>query len=328
MGGGHACLRTLPHCGLEPCHGSPHATPNPFPFEFNVATTALVIIDMQRDFIEPGGFGETLGNDVSLLSAIVPACRACAGRLARRGRPGGAHARVARGRPVGLPAGQAQPRQPRLRIGDVGPMGRILVAGEPGNQIIPALAPVPGEIVIDKPGKGAFYATPLHEPVAAGRRDAPAVHGRDHRGLRADQHARGQRPRLRLPAAGGLHRELLSRPSRRRRWKCCAPRAPSWAGRHPARPRLQAGADKVPMRAHHPTRPASAPHRSRADEVYAQLKQDVAEFKLVPGDRFTENELCERLGVSAHAGAPGAVSPAAGGLCGGAVPQRLARAAV
>ena len=128
-----------------------------------LAHTALVIIDMQRDFIEPGGFGETLGNDVSLLSAIVPACQ----RVLAAWRAAGGlvvHTREAhRGRPVGLPAGQAQPRQPEPAHRRRGPMGRILVAGEPGNQIIPALAPVSGEIVIDKPGKGAFYATPLHE---------------------------------------------------------------------------------------------------------------------------------------------------------------------
>jgi nicotinamidase-related amidase len=134
---------------------------NPFPYDFEVKTTALVIIDMQRDFIEPGGFGETLGNDVSLLSAIVPACRRV---LAAWRGVGGlvVHTREAHAADLSdCPPAKRNRGNPSLRIGDVGPMGRILVAGEPGNQIIPALAPVPGEIVIDKPGKGAFYATPL-----------------------------------------------------------------------------------------------------------------------------------------------------------------------
>ncbi|MEX1166464.1 MAG: isochorismatase family cysteine hydrolase [Hydrogenophaga sp.] len=135
----------------------------PFPYPFDLAHSALVIIDMQRDFIEPGGFGESLGNNVALLSAIVPVCQAvlCAWREA-----GGlvVHTREAH-RPdlSDCPPAKRQRGQPTLRIGDEGPMGRILVAGEPGNQIVPALAPVEGEIVIDKPGKGAFYATGLHE---------------------------------------------------------------------------------------------------------------------------------------------------------------------
>lgn len=136
---------------------------NPFPFAFALPHTALVIIDMQRDFIEPGGFGETLGNDVSLLSAIVPACAAV---LAAWRNAGGlvVHTRESH-RPdlADCPPAKRDRGNPHLRIGDVGPMGRILVAGEPGNQIIDALAPVAGETVIDKPGKGAFYATPLHE---------------------------------------------------------------------------------------------------------------------------------------------------------------------
>lgn len=135
----------------------------PFPYTFDLAHTALVIIDMQRDFIEPGGFGETLGNDVSLLSAIVPACRAVL--QAWRGAGGlVVHTREAH-RPdlSDCPPAKRERGNPALRIGDEGPMGRILVAGEPGNQIIPELAPVNGEIVIDKPGKGAFYATGLHE---------------------------------------------------------------------------------------------------------------------------------------------------------------------
>jgi nicotinamidase-related amidase len=135
----------------------------PFPFTFEVATTALVIIDMQRDFIEPGGFGETLGNNVALLAAIVPASQAVL--LAWR-KAGGlvVHTREAHEADLSdCPPAKRERGNPSLRIGDEGPMGRILVKGEPGNQIIPELAPLPFEIVIDKPGKGAFYATPLSD---------------------------------------------------------------------------------------------------------------------------------------------------------------------
>lgn len=136
---------------------------NPFPYEFDVAKTALVLIDMQRDFIEPGGFGETLGNDVSLLEAIVPATK----EALRAWRQAGGlvvHTREAHAADLSdCPPAKRNRGNPTLRIGDEGPMGRILVAGEPGNQIIEALAPIDGEIVIDKPGKGAFHATGLHE---------------------------------------------------------------------------------------------------------------------------------------------------------------------
>ncbi|MBX3654262.1 MAG: cysteine hydrolase [Ramlibacter sp.] len=138
-----------------------HVQAQPFAYPFDLAHTALVIIDMQRDFIEPGGFGQTLGNDVSLLSAIVPACQAVLGAWRRAGGLV-VHTREAH-RPdlSDCPPAKRDRGNPSLRIGDLGPMGRILVAGEPGNQIIAELAPVPGEVVIDKPGKGAFHATPL-----------------------------------------------------------------------------------------------------------------------------------------------------------------------
>jgi biuret amidohydrolase len=136
---------------------------NPFPYEFNLAHTALVIIDMQRDFVEPGGFGESLGNDVSLLQAIIPACE----RVLQAWRAGGGlvvHTRESHRIDLSdCPPAKRNRGNPSLRIGDEGPMGRILVAGEPGSQIIPELAPIAGEIVIDKPGKGAFYATPLQD---------------------------------------------------------------------------------------------------------------------------------------------------------------------
>src|SRR5580765_4404372 len=133
----------------------------PFAFDFDIGTTALVIIDMQKDFVEPGGFGESLGNDVSLLQAIIPASQS----VLHAWRANGGlvvHTREAH-RPdlADCPPAKRNRGNPSLRIGDAGPMGRILIAGEPGNQIIEALAPVDGEIVIDKPGKGAFYATEL-----------------------------------------------------------------------------------------------------------------------------------------------------------------------
>ena len=114
----------------------------PFPYDFDPKSTALVLIDMQRDFIEPGGFGETLGNDVSLLEAIVPATQ----RVLAAWRGAGGlvvHTREAH-RPdlSDCPPAKRNRGNPTLRIGDEGPMGRILVAGEPGNQIIEALAPV------------------------------------------------------------------------------------------------------------------------------------------------------------------------------------------
>lgn len=139
----------------------------PFPYDFDLQKTALVLIDMQRDFIEPGGFGDTLGNDVSLLEAIVPATKVV---LDTWREAGGlvVHTRESHHPDLSdCPPAKLNRGNPTLRIGDEGPMGRILVRGELGNQIIDALAPIAGEWVIDKPGKGMFYATGLHEKLQA-----------------------------------------------------------------------------------------------------------------------------------------------------------------
>jgi len=135
----------------------------PFAFEFDPKTTALIVIDMQRDFIEPGGFGETLGNDVSLLQAIVPTTARLLAICRARGIPV-IHTRECHKPDLSdLPAAKRDRGAPSLRIGDPGPMGRILVAGEDGADIIPEVYPIAGELVIDKPGKGAFYATNLSD---------------------------------------------------------------------------------------------------------------------------------------------------------------------
>jgi nicotinamidase-related amidase len=133
----------------------------PEPLAVDTARMALVIIDMQRDFLEPGGFGAALGNDVSrLASAVGP----CAQMLATARRAGILVIHTREGHRPDLtdaPRIKVERGDPALRIGAPGPMGRILVRGEPGHDIIPELCPVPGEPVIDKPGKGAFYQTDL-----------------------------------------------------------------------------------------------------------------------------------------------------------------------
>ena len=140
---------------------------DPGPFRFEPAHTALVIIDMQRDFVEPGGFGETLGNDVSLLRAVIAPLQ----QVLAASRAAGItiiHTREGH-RPdlTDCPPAKLHRGNPTLRIGDTGPKGRILIRGEYGHDIIDELAPRAGEVVIDKPGKGSFYATDLHELLVA-----------------------------------------------------------------------------------------------------------------------------------------------------------------
>lgn len=134
----------------------------PGTFELDPAHTALILIDMQRDFMQPGGFGETLGNDVSLLERTIEPNRA----LLAAARKAGLlilHTREGH-RPdlADAPPAKIERGSPSQRIGDPGPMGRILIRGEAGHDIIPELYPQPGEPIIDKPGKGAFFATDLH----------------------------------------------------------------------------------------------------------------------------------------------------------------------
>ncbi|MCV3768771.1 cysteine hydrolase family protein [Rhizobium sp. TRM95796] len=138
----------------------------PFDFTLVPAKTALIVIDMQRDFIEPGGFGATLGNDVSLLRAIIPATARLIAGFRKAGLPV-IHTRECHAPDLSdCPPAKRTRGKPSLRIGDPGPMGRILIAGETGADIVEELYPLPSETVIDKPGKGAFYATPLGDILA------------------------------------------------------------------------------------------------------------------------------------------------------------------
>ncbi|MEI6429105.1 MAG: isochorismatase family cysteine hydrolase [Pseudanabaena sp. ELA607] len=140
------------------------------PYDYELPASphvALVIIDMQRDFLEAGGFGETLGNDVSRLQVIVPAVSRLLATFRAQNLP---IIHTIEGHKPDLsdcpPAKQMRGRG-TLKIGDVGPMGRILILGESGNNIIPELAPLDDEIVITKPGKGAFCRTELESILQA-----------------------------------------------------------------------------------------------------------------------------------------------------------------
>jgi len=139
----------------------------PFGYALPPGATALVVIDMQRDFVEPGGFGASLGNDVTLLHSTIAPIASLLAAWRARGWPV-VHTRETHKPDLSdCPPAKRLRGNPSLRIGDVGPMGRVLIAGEPGVEIIPALAPVSGEIVVDKPGKGMFWATGLHETLQA-----------------------------------------------------------------------------------------------------------------------------------------------------------------
>jgi nicotinamidase-related amidase len=133
----------------------------PFPYSFEPASVALLCIDFQRDFLEPGGFGESLGNDVSRLRSAIEPTRAVLAAFRHRGWTV-IHTREGH-RPdlTDLFSAKRDRGNPSLRIGEEGPMGRLLVRGSAGHDIVPELAPHPGEAVLDKPGKGSFYATDL-----------------------------------------------------------------------------------------------------------------------------------------------------------------------
>lgn len=140
-----------------------HIDARPYTYELPAAPPTLVIIDMQRDFVEPGGFGAALGNDVSRLQACVPVIARLLATARRLGMPV-IHTREAHQPDLSdCPPAKRLRGNGTLRIGDAGPMGRLLIDGEPGNAIIASLAPRPGEIELTKPGKGAFYNTPLQD---------------------------------------------------------------------------------------------------------------------------------------------------------------------
>jgi len=140
----------------------PTVEAQPTPFTFDLDSTALVVIDMQRDFLEPGGFGESLGNDVSQLRRTIAPLAAFLAKWRAAGLP------VIHTREGHLPDLSDCPpaKLARGKIGEPGAFGRILIRGEYGHDIIDELQPIDGEAVVDKPGKGAFYATELQDLLA------------------------------------------------------------------------------------------------------------------------------------------------------------------
>jgi nicotinamidase-related amidase len=141
----------------------PTVDARPTPFSFEPDQVALVVIDMQRDFLMPGGFGESLGNDVSQLRRTIEPLAALMAAWRAAGLPI-IHTREGH-RPdlSDCPPAKLERGAPSKRIGDPGAFGRILIRGEYGHDIIDELQPIDGEVVVDKPGKGAFYATELQD---------------------------------------------------------------------------------------------------------------------------------------------------------------------
>ncbi|MFE3752690.1 cysteine hydrolase family protein [Nocardia tengchongensis] len=146
-----------------------HISAQPSDFRFDPGTIALLVIDMQRDFLLPGGFGESLGNDVALLRTVIEPLSALLDTARAAGIPV-IHTREGHLPDLSdCPPAKLLRGSPSQRIGDPGRFGRILIRGEYGHDIIDELAPRDGEVVIDKPGKGAFFATELAEVLADNR---------------------------------------------------------------------------------------------------------------------------------------------------------------
>eukprot|EP00164_Ancoracysta_twista_P000157 GFYU01000229.1.p1 GENE.GFYU01000229.1~~GFYU01000229.1.p1 ORF type:complete len:236 (+),score=54.28 GFYU01000229.1:63-770(+) len=144
-------------------------TARPYPYTIpDIHKCALLVIDMQRDFVEEGGFGESLGNDVSVLRQIIPATQNLISNFRTMGLPV-IHTKECHKPDLSdlPPAKLRRGSGSGLRIGDKGPMGRILIDGEPGNDFVPELMPIEGELVIKKPGKGSFYGTNLTKELEA-----------------------------------------------------------------------------------------------------------------------------------------------------------------
>jgi biuret amidohydrolase len=157
----HAPLSADPQAVESPGRPRVAVAAAPASFSLDPGAAALLVIDMQRDFLEPGGFGESLGNDVGVLRRTIDPLR----RVLQATRDAGlAVVHTREGHLPDLsdcPPSKLNRGAPSLRIGDPGPNGRVLIRGEYGHDIIDELAPLPGETVIDKPGKGAFYGTDL-----------------------------------------------------------------------------------------------------------------------------------------------------------------------
>ena len=168
----------------------------PFPFAFKPQTMALVVIDMQRDFAEPGGFGASLGNDVSRVTAIVPTVK----RLIEGFRAADLPVIHTRGvppaRPSDLPPAKRNRGNPSIRIGDAGPMGRVLIAGEPGTAIARGACAAARRDRHREARQGCVLCDVLRGGPQASSAPSSWSCRRHHRGVRADDDEGSERPRL------------------------------------------------------------------------------------------------------------------------------------
>lgn len=140
-----------------------HLQAQPYVFSFIPDKTALLIIDVQRDFVYPGGFGEMLGNKVEILQKVINPIQKILKCFREKGLMIIFTKEAHKPDLSDLPETKRERGNLKVRIGDEGPMGRVLIAGEYGNDIVDELKPLPSEVVISKPGKGSFYKTNLEE---------------------------------------------------------------------------------------------------------------------------------------------------------------------